>query len=458
MMEEEVVIVGAGIGGLAAAVALKRVGVKAVVLERAAELRATGSAIGLFPNAWRALDAIGVADKLQALYAPVGSALIIDVNTKVTQEVRYDANGKRAGPRVVHRKTLLQTLASELDSDTIRFSSRIRIIESQVEDGHHFAVLGLEDGTIIKAKVVIGCDGIHSVVARNLKLASPVESGRSAVRGLAIYPNGHGLPHAPHQELRHKANGTSTDVQPSGLFTSAGKGKKNGGKKKERKSSSKGAKPDDVCNYCKEKGHWKFDCPKKKKQSEKQPVSAAVAEEDTNSEEDIALVADENTHHSDDFPETFIDVVRHADVSATSWASLMFRYPWDVIFGKLNTENVTVLGDAMHPTTPDLGQGGGMALEDAVVLGRHIGNVTGPDGTLTPEGVSRALTNYVEEWRWRAAWVIAASFVSGWVQQDGSGWFMKFLRGVFYKTIMPKIFSIADYDCGKLPSKNESFH
>ncbi|VFQ58514.1 unnamed protein product [Cuscuta campestris] len=159
-----------------------------------------------------------------------------------------------------------------------------------------------------------------------------------------------------------------------------------------------------------------------------------------------------------DFPETFIDAVRHADMSATSWASLMFRYPWDVIFGKLNTENVTVLGDAMHPTTPDLGQGGGMALEDAVVLGCHIGNVTGPDGTLTPEGVSRALTNYVEERRWRAAWVIAASFVSGWVQQDGSGWFMKFLRGVFYKTIMPKIFSIADYDCGKLPSKNESFH
>ena len=39
-----------------------------------------------------------------------------------------------------------------------------------------------------------------------------------------------------------------------------------------------------------------FDCPKKKKQSEKQSVSAVVAEEGTNSEEDIALVADEHTH------------------------------------------------------------------------------------------------------------------------------------------------------------------
>ena len=88
------------------------------------------------------------------------------------------------------------------------------------------------------------------------------------------------------RELRHKANGTSTDIQPSGLFTSSGKGRKNGGKK--NKPMSKGAKPDDVCNYCKEKGHWKFDCPKKKKQSEKQSVFAAVAEEGTNSEEDTS--------------------------------------------------------------------------------------------------------------------------------------------------------------------------
>lgn len=68
---EEVVVVGAGIGGLAVAVALKRVGIRALVLEKAAELRATGSTIVLFPNAWLALDALGVADKLSRLYTPV---------------------------------------------------------------------------------------------------------------------------------------------------------------------------------------------------------------------------------------------------------------------------------------------------------------------------------------------------------------------------------------------------
>jgi 2-polyprenyl-6-methoxyphenol hydroxylase-like FAD-dependent oxidoreductase len=73
-MEEEdqdVVIVGAGIAGLATAVALKRVGVRALVLEKSEGLRATGAALTLQPNAWHALDALGVAHKLTTIYAPL---------------------------------------------------------------------------------------------------------------------------------------------------------------------------------------------------------------------------------------------------------------------------------------------------------------------------------------------------------------------------------------------------
>ena len=101
------------------------------------------------------------------------------------------------------------------------------------------------------------------------------------------------------RELRRKASGASTEDQAAGLTASGGKGHGSGNKKKEKKPFLMGPKPDDVCNYCKEKGHWKNECPKKKKQSEKQSGSAAVAEGDTKSEEDIALVADGHTHHSD---------------------------------------------------------------------------------------------------------------------------------------------------------------
>ena len=61
MVEEDVVIIGAGIAGLATAVALRRLGIKALVLEKSDGLRATGAALTLFPNAWLALDALGVA-------------------------------------------------------------------------------------------------------------------------------------------------------------------------------------------------------------------------------------------------------------------------------------------------------------------------------------------------------------------------------------------------------------
>lgn len=67
-MVHEVVIVGAGIAGLAAALALKRVGIKSLVLERSSELRATGTALVILHNAWRALEVLGVADKLDKPY------------------------------------------------------------------------------------------------------------------------------------------------------------------------------------------------------------------------------------------------------------------------------------------------------------------------------------------------------------------------------------------------------
>ena len=70
MEEHDVVIVGAGIAGLATAIALKRVGVKALVLEKSEGLRATGAAIGLHSNAWLALEALGVAHKLTTTTYP----------------------------------------------------------------------------------------------------------------------------------------------------------------------------------------------------------------------------------------------------------------------------------------------------------------------------------------------------------------------------------------------------
>ncbi|KAJ0959767.1 hypothetical protein J5N97_000545 [Dioscorea zingiberensis] len=70
--------------------------------------------------------------------------------------------------------------------------------------------------------------------------------------------------------------------------------------------------------------------------------------------EDIQKEVLEN--YAKDLPPIFLDVVQHTDLSTLTWAPLMFRYPWNVVFGNLSKQNITVTGDAMHPMTPDLAQ------------------------------------------------------------------------------------------------------
>jgi 2-polyprenyl-6-methoxyphenol hydroxylase-like FAD-dependent oxidoreductase len=91
----------------------------------------------------------------------------------------------------VQRNVLLQALEEELPRDTIRYSSKIVSIDQ--DTGSDAKILHLADGSTLRAKVVIGCDGINSVVANWLGLAKPCDSGRRATRGHVKYPDGHGF-------------------------------------------------------------------------------------------------------------------------------------------------------------------------------------------------------------------------------------------------------------------------
>lgn len=152
-----------------------------------------------------------------------------------------------------------------------------------------------------------------------------------------------------------------------------------------------------------------------------------------------------------DFPSVFLDVVKHSDLTTLTSADVTIRLPWKVVFGKIFDGTITVAGDAMHPMTPDLGQGGSSSLEDAVVLGRWIGQSVIENGRLEPIVASKAIEKYVKERRWRAAWLITSSFLTGWAQQDGSQWWRKLLRNIFYRFLYKRMFNVMKYDCGKLP-------
>ena len=120
-----------------------------------------------------------------------------------------------------------------------------------------------------------------------------------------------------------------------------------------------------------------------------------------------------------------------------------------------------VAGDAFHPMTPDMAQGGCSALEDAVVLARALSRAATPD-----EGVAA----YVARRRWRAAWLVAGAYLSGWVQQGGTsvrgvrGWMVKAFRDwIFYRFVFPRLADTMWFDCGHLtppppPTIGKSHH
>ncbi|KAK3194657.1 hypothetical protein Dsin_025967 [Dipteronia sinensis] len=398
--EEEVVIVGAGIAGLATAVALKRLGIRALLLERAEGLRATGAALTLFSNAWVALDALAVSHKLTSIYSPVKRGLVTNIQTGATQEMSFTT----AGPRSIHRKSLLETLANELPIDTIRFSSKVASIETQTQENSPITIIHLSDGTVVKAKMLIGCDGVHSVVGNWLGLAAPVNSGRSAIRGLAVFPQGHGLNHEVRQFVDVGMRAGFVPLSDKDIY-------------------------------------WFF-------------VNQSPPNGENFSGNPELIQRELLENYGKHLPPLYLDVVRHCDLSTLTWAPLMFRKPWDIMFKKLRKDNITVAGDAMHPMTPDLGQGGCSALEDAVVLGRHIGEVLiTKNGKLDSRDIGEAIDGYVKERRWRVTWLVVGSYLSGWAQQGGSNWWMKFIRDVvFYRFLFSKFFNAALYDCGKLPS------
>ncbi|CAB4314062.1 unnamed protein product [Prunus armeniaca] len=72
-------------------------------------------------------------------------------------------------------------------------------------------------------------------------------------------------------------------------------------------------------------------------------------------------------------PDKVKAVVENTELDAFISSPLRYRHPWELLWGNISKGNACVAGDALHPMTPDIGQGGCCALEDSVVLARCLG-------------------------------------------------------------------------------------
>ncbi|MHB8533660.1 MAG: FAD-dependent monooxygenase, partial [Solirubrobacteraceae bacterium] len=181
---QRIVIVGGGIGGLCAARAVTLAGHEPVVLERSPSGTSIGAGLLLWPNAVRALDALGHGVAVRAVAAPALHTVFRNAAGRTLSEVDVETLGSRAGAPmlVVERPALHELLAEGL---TVRYDVGVSAAD---ERG-----VTLADGERVDGDAVIGADGIGSVVREHVcPGAGPLDSGYTVIRGIADHDIGRG--------------------------------------------------------------------------------------------------------------------------------------------------------------------------------------------------------------------------------------------------------------------------
>jgi len=186
----DVLIVGAGIGGLALALSLHRAGISCRIYEAVAQIKPLGAGINVLPHAVRVLDELGLLEELAAAGVTTKESIFFN---KFGQFVLSEPAGRDAGygwPQFsIHRgdlqHVLLRAVRQRLGDDALRLDQRCIGVE-QDEQGVS-ARFESADGTrsTARALVAVGCDGIHSAVRRQLypEEGAPRYSGVNMWRG-----------------------------------------------------------------------------------------------------------------------------------------------------------------------------------------------------------------------------------------------------------------------------------
>jgi 2-polyprenyl-6-methoxyphenol hydroxylase-like FAD-dependent oxidoreductase len=314
------VIIGGGIGGMALAAALERVGISYEVHEQAEELREVGAGLGLWSNALLALARLGAAEEL----ARPGSVIArLEVRTSdgrlltITPFARAENRSGLPGYLCVHRADMLRALMRRSNPARVRLHSRC----VGIDERNGGVLARFADGHETHGDFLVGADGLRSAVrARLFGDAPPRYAGYTCWRGVASLEQ---TTLSSDTAFEAWGRGRRFAVHPCGrgrLFWWACHNEPANGT-----DSAAGRKADVLKLF----SDWQ------------EPIAAAIA--------------------------ATPEILRN---------DILDRPPIRV-WGR---GRITLLGDAAHPTTPNLGQGACQAIEDAIVLTdqlRHSGTVEG---------------------------------------------------------------------------------
>lgn len=174
-------VIGAGIGGLTAALTLRNHGVDVTVYEKARELRALGAGVAIAPNGYRVFDGLGIAD---ALTAVAGRVTRTEFYTWKAEPVLADDSVLWGDPDQalsLHRGDFQKVLVDALPDGTIQLG-RDCVGATETDDGVR---VDFADGSAVDVDLLVGADGIHSFLQGVVtEPAHPVSEGIMAYRGL----------------------------------------------------------------------------------------------------------------------------------------------------------------------------------------------------------------------------------------------------------------------------------
>lgn len=310
------IIIGAGIGGLCTAIALQKIGMEVQVFERKNEVRFTGAGLGIGANAVMALQQLGVGD----LVLQAGKALkefrIVTPSGKIIQRTDTASISRKFGPDniTIERGELLQILMSKLASNEMVHTGKACC---HFEQHDNRVKVWFEDGTTEEGDFLIAADGVHSTI-RNALLPNTVAR-------YAGYTCWRAVVEANSDLLHFDSNVFIETWGREGRF---------------------GLVP-----LANNKIYW-FAC-----------MNAKVGDSQLNAFTTKDLVNRYERYH-EPIPQIIMQtseqqLLKHDIYYLPSIPRFAFG-------------RVVLLGDAAHAMTPNLGQGAGQSIEDAVILANYL--------------------------------------------------------------------------------------
>lgn len=354
-------ICGAGIGGITAGIALQRMGHKVTIFEQASKLTRVGADINLTPNAVRALDELGVGDSIRETAARPTHRIsrTWDTGEETSRlEMAQRAEKLYKAPQLtMHRADLLAELEGALSEGTIQLGHKLTDA-IQVGEGVNLQFKGGAEETV---DVLIGADGIHSAVRTSVfGPENPTFTGVVAYR--AVVP-AERLAGVPNLGAFTKWWGPDADTQ--------------------------------IVTFPLNRGRDIF-------------IFATTPQESWTEESWTQPGSIEELRSSySDFHREARKLLDACDSVLKS--ALYVREP----LTEWSEGSITLLGDACHPMMPFMAQGAGQAIEDAVVLARHLENVD-------LKTVGSALRGYELSRLSRTALIQRGSRANDWLKDGGN--------------------------------------